>query len=77
MSQFCQNPGEGHWNGVKKIFAYLAGTIHYGLCFDGKLKIDLKGFTESDFAGNTVSRRSTTGFKRSHLVTPFVEGSHR
>ena len=23
-SQFCQNPGDGHWNGVKRIFAYLA-----------------------------------------------------
>ena len=36
-SQFCQNPGDGHWNGVKRIFAYLAGSAQLGLCFDGQL----------------------------------------
>jgi hypothetical protein len=28
-SQFCENPGNGHWNGVKRILAYLAGTSHF------------------------------------------------
>jgi hypothetical protein len=36
-SQFCQNPGDGHWNGVKRIFAYFAGSAQLGLCFDGQL----------------------------------------
>ncbi len=61
-SQFCQNPGDGHWNGVKRIFAYLAGSAHLGLCFDGQQKNNLIGFTDSDFAGNMDNRRSTSGF---------------
>jgi transposase InsO family protein len=61
-SQFCQNPGDGHWNGVKRIFAYLAGSAHLGLCFDGQQKNNLIGFSDSDFAGNMDNRRSTSGF---------------
>lgn len=70
VSQFCQNPGEGHRNGVTRIFVYLSGTIPYGLCFDGELNIDLTGFTESDFAGNADSRRLTTGFIFTHNSAP-------
>ena len=61
-SQFCQNPGDGHWNGVKRIFAYLAGSAHLGLCFDGQQSNNLIGFTDSDFPGNMDNRRSTSGF---------------
>jgi len=26
LSQFLENPGEAHWEGVKRIFCYLLGT---------------------------------------------------
>jgi hypothetical protein len=61
-SRFCQNPGDGHWNGVKRIFAYPAGPVHLGLCFDGQQKNNLIGFTDSDLAGNMDNRRSTSCF---------------
>jgi hypothetical protein len=61
-SQFCKNPGDRHWNGVKRIFAYPAGHVHLGLCFDGQQKNNLIGFTDSDFAGNINNRRPTSGF---------------
>ena len=60
-SQFCENPGKGHWNGVKRILAYLAGTSHFGLLFDGNKEEKLIGYSDSDFAGNVDNRRSVSG----------------
>ena len=33
VSQFCQNPGYGHWNAVKRIILYLSGTPNHELQF--------------------------------------------
>jgi hypothetical protein len=58
---FCENPGNGHWNGVKRILAYLAGTSHFGLLFDGNKEEKLIGYSDSDYAGNVDNRRSVSG----------------
>lgn len=34
LSQFSEMPDESHWNGVKRIFRYLKGTIDHGIDFD-------------------------------------------
>ena len=62
VAQFCERPEASHWAAVKRIFAYLKGTSNYGLCFgETKLK-KLIGFTDSDYAGDLTTRRSTSGF---------------
>lgn len=62
VSRFCQNPGVAHWKAARKILAYLAGTINYGLCFCGtEPKNVLIGYCDADFAGCPDTRRSTTG----------------
>jgi len=48
------------WNNVKRIFRYLRSTSNYGLRYtrgSGELKV----FSNADFAGDKVTRRSTTG----------------
>jgi hypothetical protein len=60
-SQFCENPGKGHWNGVKMILAYLTGTSHFGLLFDGNKEEKLIGYLDSDYAGNIDNRRLVSG----------------
>jgi len=62
VSQFCQDPGRAHWNGVKRILAYLIGTINHGLCFSGSAVNSLMGYSDADFAGDTDTRRSVTGY---------------
>lgn len=64
VAQFSENPGKAHWEAVKRIIAYLAGTPRHGLCFggDGTDSGKLIGFTDSDYAGDTDTRKSTTGF---------------
>ena len=36
VAYFVSNPGRGHWEAIKQILAYLAGTIHYGISFRGE-----------------------------------------
>ncbi len=61
VSKFCQNPGAAHWNAVKRILSYLAGTINHGLCFGGGSPTTA-GYTDADYAGDKDNFRSTTGF---------------
>jgi hypothetical protein len=62
VAQHSENPDETHWAAVKRIFAYLKGTSSYGLCFNGNINGHLIGYTDSDYAGDPSTRRSTTGF---------------
>ena len=61
VSRYSHNPTKGHWGAVKRIFAYLKGTVNLKLTFQGRLE-DLIGYTDSDWAGDTATRRSTSGY---------------
>lgn len=61
ISQFCENPGADHWSAVRRILAYLKGTMDYGIRY-GSTKNELIGYCDSDYAGDPSSRRSTSGF---------------
>jgi Reverse transcriptase (RNA-dependent DNA polymerase) len=49
LSQFLENPGEHHWDAVKRIFHYLSGTRDLQLTF-GSDHHDLHGYTDADGA---------------------------
>ena len=49
LSQFVDNPGWVHWEGVKHVFRYLAGTRNWALVYGMKVK-GLEGFTDVDGA---------------------------
>ncbi|XP_048426878.1 uncharacterized mitochondrial protein AtMg00810-like [Pyrus x bretschneideri] len=59
VSQFMQNPMASHFTAIKRILRYLKGTLHHGIyCSNGPLQ--LKAFSDADWAGNPNDRRSTT-----------------
>lgn len=60
-SRFLQNPGRQHWEAVKWILRYLKGTSKHCLCFGGD-NMELKGFVDSDHAGDRDGSKSTTGY---------------
>ena len=62
LSKFMADPGPAHWSGVKRILRYLQGTRNYGLVFVGGDKDVLLGYSDSDWAGDIVTRRSTSGY---------------
>lgn len=61
VSRFLANPGKEHWAAVKWILRYLRGTTNRCLCF-GNEKPILQGYTDADWAGDTDSRKSTSGY---------------
>ena len=61
ISIFMHNPGRSHWNAVKHVFRYLAGTKDHGILFGPNPTTGVVGYTDSDFAGCVDSRKSTTG----------------
>lgn len=61
-SRFLSQPKESDVVAVKRIFRYLCGTINYGIAYDQTAKFTLECFSDSDYAGCPVSRRSTSGF---------------
>ena len=46
---------------VKRIFRYLAHTPTLGLWYPKGLEFDLVGFSDADYAGDKVDRKSTSG----------------
>ncbi|KAK6115531.1 hypothetical protein DH2020_007800 [Rehmannia glutinosa] len=58
-ARFQSNPKESHMSAVKRIFRYLKGTIQYGLFYPKNENFSLKGYSDSDYAGNIDDRKST------------------
>ena len=60
-ARYQSNPKESHLNAVKRIFRYLSGTKNLGLWYPKGTHIDLFSYTDADWAGCTIDRKSTSG----------------
>ncbi|KAK6125405.1 hypothetical protein DH2020_040832 [Rehmannia glutinosa] len=60
-ARFQSNPKQSHLSAVKRIFRYLKGTIQYGLFYPDNENFSLKGYSDSDYAGNIDDCKSTSG----------------
>ena len=61
LSQFLIDPIHAHLIARKHILRYLRGIIDYGLKYDVNQKINLMGYVDSDWVGNAIDRKSTSG----------------
>ena len=60
LSQFMCEPKEIHLVAVKHIMRYLQGTLTLRLKYE-KVELDLHGYTDLDWAGSDIDRKSTSG----------------
>jgi hypothetical protein len=60
-ARFQANPKECHFVAVKRIFRYLVYTQNLGLWYPKGSTIDLLGYSNLDYVGCKVDRKSTTG----------------
>lgn len=70
--QHLEKPGKRHWDCVIHVFRYLKGTISLGIVYSGDPNTKVIGqeshdfppnsHVDADWAGDQVTRRSTTGF---------------
>ena len=62
ISRYMGNPKESHWAATKRVLRYLQGTIEHGLFYQkGQQKISFSAYSDSNYAGDSDDRRSTTG----------------
>ncbi|KAH9722964.1 Integrase catalytic domain-containing protein [Citrus sinensis] len=61
VSRYMANPGGEHWITVKRILRYIRGTSDVALCYGGS-EFTVRGYVDSDFAGDLDKRKSTTGY---------------
>ncbi|XP_059306498.1 uncharacterized mitochondrial protein AtMg00810-like [Lycium ferocissimum] len=61
LCQFVQHPVATHWAGVKRVLQYLAGSTKLGLHITLCSSLNVVGFSDADWGGCPLTRRSTTG----------------
>ncbi|GKB19460.1 putative ribonuclease H-like domain-containing protein [Tanacetum coccineum] len=60
-SRFQVTPKTSHLDAMKRIFKYLKGKPNLGLWYPRDSPFDLEAYSDSDYAGSNLDRKSTTG----------------
>ncbi|KAL8156757.1 hypothetical protein AgCh_001747 [Apium graveolens] len=60
-ARFQADPKESHLVAIKRIFRYLKGTPNLGIWYPRESGFDLIGYSDADYAGCKIDRKSTTG----------------
>lgn len=61
-SRYLNAPSKTHWNAVKRIIRYLKSTSELGIYYSREDKLQLPGFSDSVYASDKDTRKSTTGY---------------
>jgi hypothetical protein len=62
VCQYLHEPRTPHWSAVKRILRYVRHTVDSGLLLRSSSSTLLSAFSDADWAGNMVDRRSTGGY---------------
>ena len=62
VSRFMNSPCDGHLIMAKRILRYVKSTLQFGLLYKPKISFSLYGFTDADWVGDVITRRSTTRY---------------
>src|ERR1700689_804687 len=56
-----QDPKESHWKLGRKVLKYISSTRDFGIKYEGSSP-NLCGFSDSDFAGDIMDRKSISAY---------------
>ena len=62
VSQFLSAPHSTHYAAVIRILRYIKGTLFHGLHYSAQTSLELRAYSDADWAGDPTDRHSTTGF---------------
>ena len=62
LGRYLSNPGLDHWKAVKRVLRYLQRTKGHMLVYRKSEKLEVIGFSDSDFTGCQDSMSSTSGY---------------
>jgi hypothetical protein len=57
---FQSSPRSSHRTTVQRVFRYLKHTLDFGIWYSASSSLDLVGFSDADFAGCGIDRKSTS-----------------
>ena len=61
-SRYMDQPHDIHWKAAKRILNFVQGTRTHGIFYKAKSDLDLIGFIDSDWAGDSTDRKSTSRY---------------
>jgi hypothetical protein len=62
LSRYQDNPSIEHWKMAKKAMRYVHGTKRYMLTYRSSDCLEIKGYSDVDYAGDNDERKSTSGY---------------
>lgn len=62
VSRYLDRPSAAHVEAVKRIMKYIRGTLNTGILYESNDKFDFVGYSDADHAGDTETRKSTSGY---------------
>jgi hypothetical protein len=62
LGRYQDNPGIEHWKMAKKAMRCVQGTKHYMLTYRSSAYLEIKGYSDADYAGDRDERKSTSGY---------------
>ncbi|CAN6717067.1 unnamed protein product [Malus baccata var. baccata] len=62
VSQFMHAPTMQHLQLVKRILRYLKGSLDRGILMSNHQSTEISAYTDADWAGSQIDRKSTTGY---------------
>ena len=60
-ARFQSSPRTSHRQAIKRIMRYLSFTPEFGIWYSASSTLSLCGYSDADFAGCRVERKSTSG----------------
>jgi hypothetical protein len=70
-ARFQTFPRSSHRTTIQRVFRYLKHTLEFVIWYSASSSLDLVGFSDADFAGCGIDRKSTSGtyyFLKSSLI---------
>ncbi|XP_019199804.1 PREDICTED: uncharacterized protein LOC109193402 [Ipomoea nil] len=64
LCQFMHTPTDEHWGLLKRVLRYVNGTQEYDLRITPSSSTDIHAYSDSDWAGCPIDRKSTSGYAR-------------
>jgi hypothetical protein len=62
LGRYQDNPGIEHWKMAKKALRYVQGTKDLMLIYRRSDSLEIRGYSDADFAGDKDDRKSTSGY---------------
>ncbi|KAK8289057.1 hypothetical protein V6Z12_D07G165500, partial [Gossypium hirsutum] len=62
LGRYQSNPGIDHWKAKKKVLRYLQGTKKYTFTYRRSNRLEVIGYSNSDFVRCLNNRKSTFGY---------------